>query len=72
MRKIVLWIWTMLFFMVIMPIAFIIQGVIFTPIEIIFMCIKEKRIIEPTEYWKDYYKNMYEKYYDGWFTIEES
>ena len=71
MRTFVLWVWTIVYFMIIMPIGFIIQGVICTPIEIINLCIKEKRIIDPFEYWTDFYKTMCKKYYEGYLTIEE-
>ena len=67
-----LWVWTIVFFMIIMPIGFVIQGVIGTPFEIIYNSIKEKRIVKPDEYWERFYFNIANKFYDGYLRISEA
>ena len=66
--NLILWVWTFIFFMILMPITFVIQGVI-TPIEIIANSIQKKKIIKPEEYWLEFYKKMSEKFYDGYVDI---
>lgn len=51
--KILAWILTLIYFMVIVPIGVVLQG-LWTPIGIIIYCIIEKRFISCTELWKIY------------------
>ena len=66
--KLILWVWTFVFFTILMPIGFVIQGVI-TPIEIIIQFINKKKIIDPEEYWLKFYKNMSEICYHAYVDI---
>ena len=61
------WLLTLVYFMVVLPIFMVLQGLI-TPIEIIISCIRNKRVIKPAEYWRAFADNMI-KAFELWYDV---
>lgn len=57
------WLFTIVYFMAILPIGILIQAVS-TPIELVWNCIKHRRIIKPAEYWIAFADRMIDVFED--------
>lgn len=68
MRRLGFWLWTLLSFMVILPVTGVIQGIL-TPFELAYNYVKfGKDGYELEDYWHTYANNVINKY-STWFEI---
>ena len=66
MRTVLFWIWTIVWFMVLQPIVWVVQAAL-TPIELVINCIYHKTLV-PVEYWHDFATRAINSY-SSWLDI---